>query len=294
MSDTHLREDPKSLLCLTVSVLVIVSPVFLLAQSVGQKVVLRVTGSDSMVPRIKSLVELFMKVEPSVTIEVFQGGTVDSGVVAVINGQADLALASCTISPEEDDLAISKGMKLVERLIGYGGIAIIANASTGVKSLTLEQVKGIFNGEIINWKEVGGDARPIRVVRTSESHPGTLRFLEKDFMRSPFTPHCTVVSTFPDVVASVARTIGGVGYVRIREIVESPIVRNNPLIKVISIGRSKSILPVYPSRESVSNQSYPLLRPYYVIYAETAKKEVALFVDFLVRQGWGPAFQTRG
>ena len=163
-------------------------------------------------------------------------------------------------------------MKLVERLIGYGGIAIIANELAGVKQLTLDEVQEIFNGQITNWKQIGGNDTPIKVVRTDETHPGTLAFLQRDFMKAPFTAKATVVSSFPRVIDTVADSPGGVGYVRTREITESPILSNNHRFKVISLRRSKAVLPVYPNRKTVADHSYPLLRPYFVYYSSAAKK----------------------
>ena len=266
--------------------LVIVSAVSLLAQT--QDTVIRIAGSDSMFYRVRLMGKLFTKIDPTVTIDVSQGGTMDTGIRAVINGEADAAMASCSLTEEEDKLASAKGVKLVERVIGYGGIIIVANASAGVEKLTLDEVKKIFSGELNNWKQVGGTDTPIKVVRTDETHPGTLVFLQNEIMRAPFTTKATVVSSFPGVIATVADSPGSVGYARIRELTESPIVRSNPKIKVISLGRSKSAVPVMPSRETVADHSYPLLRPYFITYLSTPKKGVVAFADFLVKKGWGP------
>ncbi len=267
--------------------LFIVSAVSSLAQTQDQQATIRVSGADSMFYRVKLLGKLFQKIHPLVNIDVSQGGTMDSGIRAVINGEADMAMASCSVTEGEDKLAVSKGVKLVERLIGYGGITIIANASAGVERLTLDEVKKIFQGQITNWKQVGGADTPIKVIRTDETHPGTLAFLQRDFMKAPFIAQATVVSSFPGLVATVADSPGSIGYARIREITESPVVRNNPRIKVISLGRSQSALPVYPSRETVSDHSYPLLRPYFIYYSTTAKTPTVQFADFLVKKGWG-------
>ena len=281
----------KLIVLLTITLLLLsVLSISLLAQTQGQENVIRVAGANSMSSRAKDLADLFKKADPSVTIQVATGGLVDSGILAVINGEADMAMASCTIPEKEDNLAVTKGLKLVERQMGFGGIAIIANSSAGVQNLALDEIKNIFTGQITNWKQVGGSDKPIKVIRTGDKHPGTLIFLEKNFMQAPFTSQATVVSTFPELVASVAGTIGSIGYVRIREITESPIVKNNPVVQVISVGRTKATLPVYPSRETVADHSYPLLRPYYIVYSETSKKVVVRFADFLVSQGWGPSW----
>ncbi|MGC8604606.1 MAG: substrate-binding domain-containing protein, partial [Desulfomonilaceae bacterium] len=107
-------------------VLIIVSTANALAQTQDQESVIRVSGSDSMFYRVKLMGQLFAKINPSFRIDTSQGGTMDSGIRAVINGEADLAMAASSINEEEDKLAASKGVKLVERLIGYGGIVIIA------------------------------------------------------------------------------------------------------------------------------------------------------------------------
>ncbi len=238
--------------------------------------------------RVKLLGKLFQKIHPLVNIDISQGGTMDSGIRAVINGKADMAIASCTINEGEDKLATSMGVKLVERLIGYGGVTIIANASAQVERLTLDEVKKIFAGQITNWNQVGGTDTPIKVVRTDETHPGTLLFLQRDFMQAPFVAQATVVSSFPGVVATVADNPGTIGYVRIREVTESAVVRDNPRVKVIPLARSKSAIPVYPSRESVADHSYPFVRPYFVYYLTTVPKATVQFTDFLVKKGWGP------
>ena len=139
--------------------LLIVSAVSLLAQTQDQQTVIRVAGADSMFYRVEFLGKLFQKIHPLVNIDISQGGTMDSGIRAVINGKADMAIASCTINEGEDKLATSMGVKLVERLIGYGGVTIIANASAQLERLTLDEVKKIFAGQITNWNQVGGMTR---------------------------------------------------------------------------------------------------------------------------------------
>ncbi|MFH1113379.1 MAG: substrate-binding domain-containing protein [Pseudomonadota bacterium] len=257
------------------------------SQPKGGETTVRVAGADSMFYRVKLRAKLFTKANPSVKIDVSQGGTMDSGIRALIEGQADLAMASCVLLPEEDKLAAEKRVKLVERVIGYGGITVVVNSDTGVDSLCVDDVRKLMVGEYANWKQVGGADLPVKVVRTDARHPGTLAFLERDFLRKSFAPHAIVVSSFPSVVATVADTPGAIGYVRIREASESPVVKSNPRVKVVPIARSASTIPVMPSRKAVEDQSYCLVRPYLVYYLSTAKPEAVEFADYLVKKGWG-------
>ena len=61
--------------------LLIVSAVALLAEAQGGGEVVRIAGSDSMFYRVRLLAKLYAKSNPSVTIDVSQGGTMDFPVI---------------------------------------------------------------------------------------------------------------------------------------------------------------------------------------------------------------------
>lgn len=59
-------------------------------------------------------------------------------------------------------------------------IVFYMNKSVGIKSLTPEQVCGIYSGKVRNWKEVGGKDARIKVIRR-EPGDSSLRVLLKSF-----------------------------------------------------------------------------------------------------------------
>ena len=88
--------------------MLIVLSVSSLAQTQGQKTVIRVSGSDSMFYRMKLMGNLFEITHTSVAIDISQGGTMDSGTRDVINGGADMAMSSCSINEEEETWLLAK------------------------------------------------------------------------------------------------------------------------------------------------------------------------------------------
>lgn len=74
----------------------------------------------------------------------------------LINGEVDLIVTSRSISRDEKAEADEKGVTLLETPIALDGFIFITNKNNPVKSLTKEQIRAIYMGEIINWKEVGG------------------------------------------------------------------------------------------------------------------------------------------
>ncbi len=258
-----------------------------LAKSTKEMSVIKIAGAQSMYPRIHAFSVIFMKNHPGVKVEVTSGSTVDAGMTALIEGSADVAMASRKITEEEIQLAREKGVELVERLIGYGGIVVVVNASNRMNDLSLDELKRILSGEAIQWKEFGGSSDRITVVRTAkETHPGTLRFMEKEFLGKSVAKEALVVRTFPEVLQKVAEIPGAIGYVRIRDAFETPEPQSAP-IKVLKIRENYGMAAVMPSRETVKDGTYPLKRSYFLYHDSRTSQEVRMLVDYLVSKGWG-------
>ena len=106
------------------------------------------------------------------------GGGSGTGIAALINGTVDLANASRKIKPEEIKQAEGNGIHPIEFVVARDAIAVIVNPDNPVHELTMEQISRIYKGEYSNWRELGGENRPI--VRLSrETNSGThVYFLE--------------------------------------------------------------------------------------------------------------------
>lgn len=81
------------------------------------------------------------------TAKVYQG---------LIDGKTNVIFAS---EPSDDILQKAKkaGVEFEMTGIGLDGFVFLINEQNPVKSLTLDQIRGIYTGKITNWKEVGGD-----------------------------------------------------------------------------------------------------------------------------------------
>ena len=115
------------------------------------------TGSTSMADVATALAEAFMIANPDVTVSVGGNGS-GEGPTAVKDGTAEIGMLS-------RDLKDSESPDLFDiHIIGYDGIAVIVNPSSGVTDLSSEEVAGIYSGKITNWKEVGGADSKIQCI----------------------------------------------------------------------------------------------------------------------------------
>jgi phosphate transport system substrate-binding protein len=146
-------------------------------QTSGQLTSIQNKGSDTMVNLALAWAEAYQSVRPDVLISVTGGGS-GTGITALANGTVDIANASRAIKTEEITAMQANGIDPIEFVVARDAIAVIVNPNNPVNQLTLAQVSAIYSGEINNWKEVGGEDRPI--VRLSrETNSGThVYFLE--------------------------------------------------------------------------------------------------------------------
>lgn len=116
-------------------------------QASGAKGTLTVAGSTSVTPLMEKMVEKYKELNPEANIEIQSTGS-SAGIEAVIDGAADIAMASRELKDEEKD-------KLAVEVIATDGIAVIVNKDSKLEDLTIDQLKQIFKGEITNTSELG-------------------------------------------------------------------------------------------------------------------------------------------
>jgi phosphate transport system substrate-binding protein len=253
--------------------------------------IIKCSGADSMLGRMHTIADLFMHGNPNIKVDhLAKGETVDAGIRAVLNKKADVAMASRRMNQAEKEDAGKQGLNLSETLIGYGGIVVLTHSSNPLGALTVDQVQRILKGEYTSWKQLGGPDQPIEVFRSDITHPGTLIFMQEDFLGgAKFTDKATPMATFPEILREVSKKPGAIGYVRIRDAFEGPRSAEEP-VKIMAIKKNADAPAVMPSRETIRAQTYAIKRPYYLYWDTKANDAVKKFVDFVVSKGWGPAF----
>ena len=114
-------------------------------------------GSTSMETFVNALAEGFMNRYPQVIVTAeFTGSS--AGIEAVLAGSVDIGNSSRRLRPEE------KAAGAVEHVVALDGIVVVTDADNFVRELTKEQLGEIYQGNIRNWRQVGGTDTAIVVV----------------------------------------------------------------------------------------------------------------------------------
>lgn len=113
--------------------------------SVSGKIV--VAGSSSVTPVMEKLKEAYNAINPNLTIDIQQSDS-SNGMKSAIEGLCDIGMASRDLKDSELEAG------LTPTAIALDGIAVIVNTESERSSLTSDQVRAIFMGELTDWSEV--------------------------------------------------------------------------------------------------------------------------------------------
>src|SRR3954453_15173878 len=134
--------------------LAVISTIALMASAYADRLVIK--GSDTLGAKlVPQLAESFKAQNSGTTFDIAAEGST-TGIAAIIDGTAQIGMASRRAKPEEVGAASDKGVSMKPTIVAYDGIAVIVNSANPIKALTKKQIEQIFTGEVADWSGVGG------------------------------------------------------------------------------------------------------------------------------------------
>ena len=227
-----------------------------------------VTGSTTVLPIAQKAAEAYMAKTPGADIKVSGGGS-GVGVQAAGEGTADIGMSSRDVKDSE----FQKYTDLKTTVVAGDGIALIVHPTNKVSSLTLDQIKKIYDGNVTNWSQVGGANEKIVVVGR-DAASGTREFFWEHVMgKGDFAQGMLEKNSNGAVKTTVALTPGAIGYVGLGYI--------DAEVKAIKVNKNGTLIE--PSVVNVINGTYPISRSLYFLTKGAPKAGLATeFINFLL------------
>ena len=252
------------------------------APSAARETAIENKGSDTMVNLALAWAEEYMKQNPDVRLSVTGGGS-GTGIAAMINGTVDIANASREMKPEELDAAKKNGHDPKEFVVARDAIAVVVHPSNPVNGLTMPQLSDIYTGKITNWRELGGEDRPI-VLLSRESNSGTYVYFLENVIRSGdskskllFSPETLLMPSSEGISTEIRQNPNAIGYDGLGYV--------TPDQKMIGVARKNGDEFVLPSVASVNAGTYPISRPLYMYTSGEPTGEVKAYMDWILGKG---------
>lgn len=252
--------------------------VFTLAISVSSNAeTIRVNGSTTVNPVVAEAAEILRK-EKGMTIQVDTQGGSSGGITALGEGRIDLAMSSRPLN--EDDLKKYPNVKFNPVRIGEDAVAMIVSKDVwngGTKALTKEQMQGIYERKITNWKQLGGIDRRIAFFN-KEPGRGTwevfVKWLYEKPEKAPRVAHPEVGAN-EEARSKVAGSRGALSQLSASWV-------DHKTIFALGIKIDHNI--IRPDAKSIIDGSYPLSRPLYVITHGEPTGGTKVLINFLLSE----------
>lgn len=224
-----------------------------------------IRGSTTLLPLMQRMGEAYMSEHPDASIVISGGGTA-RGYKAILDGTADIAMASGVVPEEIADEINRRGIKLHSTTLSYGAIVTVVHPSNAIGNLSMKQLRNIFTGRVNNWKEVGGKNAPIKVLIGPPTGGITdtwkrLILGEED----TYTPSGIVMNNI-DRIEQLAKEPLAITFLTIGT-------ENNPHLKILKVDG------VSPNADTVRSGRYPLRAPLMMVTTETPSAAAKEFIQ---------------
>jgi len=260
-------------------------PLALVSANLPNPQILAMDGSVTMVRPIKRLQNLFAQKYPNLASsygepDLKPNGT-NKGLRALIDKKIEIAASSRPLKAPEIQA------ELVAVPIARDALSIVIGVKNPFKGeLTMDQLRGIYQGKITNWKEVGGENKPIKVINRSKDSGTNSLFQSIVLEGQDFPPDNPNFITWQrDETTAILRQLGsdGISYTTVSQAIGQEVVR------IVSIN---GISPTNLS--AIQNGEYPLGRNVFLVVRRQISGAAKEFIDLALSPSGQKVMQETG
>lgn len=229
-----------------------------------------IKGSDTIGAKLMpKLAEAYANKNPEIKFEIAAEGS-STGISAIIEGTADIAMSSREIKPKELAAAGANGIRLKSTLIANDAVVIVVNELNPIHNVSSKDLERIFSGDVTNWSSIGGKSGRISVY-TRNTSSGTYSFVQKNILSNrDYGEETQKLAGNEFIVEEISKNINSIGYTGLAY-------ANLPGIKLLSVDGK------LPNLNSSKND-YVLTRGLTCLTKDPANLKTLQFLTFLKSQ----------
>lgn len=210
---------------------------------------------------------------------VFEYNNTVGGYEALAKRETDIFIGAAP-SEEQVQYAEEQGTTFEYTQIGWEAFVFFVHKDNPITSLTAEQIRKIYSGEITNWSELGGEDVQILPYQRNEgsgSQSMMLRFMGDVALVEPEIERVSGgMGGVVERVASYQNRASSIGY-SFRYYIEGIV--QHPDIKMIAVDG------IAPTAENIKNRSYPIIAPVYAVtYADNPNPNTKVLIDWILSE----------
>ena len=222
----------------------------------------RLNGSTSAIPLGEAIASVLLGESREEVADLVPFSKTTASYRALMEGQSDLLLAAEPAQSiyEEKEQA---GFEWEMEPFATDALVFVVNQDNPVDSVTSDQLRQIYTGEITNWSQLGGDDVPITPFqRNAEAGSQTLMLKlvmgDVPMAEPPAEQIILTMEGLVDAVRGYDNDTGAIGYTVYYYANDMNMAQGLKLLAVDG---------VTPSADTIRSGEYPFLNPYYVVMA---------------------------
>ncbi len=229
---------------------------------------------ETFMPIMKSEINTFESIYTNAKINV-KYVPQNKAIKDLLSDSSRLVIVSRKLT--NDELKYFEGLEIipVQTKICYDGLALITNKENADTNLTFEQVKDIFEGKIVGWKEINNKSALNKIVVVFDNAiSGTYDYITKRFADANSKLFYSMKDN-KDVIEYVSKNKNALGVIGVNWISDFDDKNTQKFFKSVNVVGIKSDMPntdpnMYykPYQAYIALKSYPLFREIYIISRE--------------------------
>ena len=228
----------------------------------------KLDGSTSTAPLAEAMCSVLLGESREEISDLVQFNKTTTAYYNLMSSNADLLVVG---EDNAEILAEKKrlGFEWEREPFATDAFIFVVNEDNPVNSITIDEVKRIYTGEITNWSELGGnDQKIIPFQRNSDA--GSQNLMEKlvmkgtPMMEAPLDYVVTTMGQLMEVVKSYDGSPGAIGYT---------VYYYAEAMKMAQGLKILSIEGIEPTPATIRAAEYPLLNPKYAVIPADAEED---------------------
>lgn len=227
---------------------------------------IKLGGSSSAIGLLKTLTDSYSLKTPSTTLDLLEPGQSENLIAGVKQKILDIAAISKKLTPEENDGS------LVFQEIAHDALLVATHESVkGITGLTTDQLKNIYSGKVMNWKELGGPDAPIVVLDRPEDESAK-KLLRKHYLGKDLknADSAIILRKEGELIQALKNTPNSIGAFSLAHAISNKLPVNR-----------LSLDNITPNTETVKNGTYKMVRTIGLISHKSpsaATQELMLYI----------------
>jgi phosphate transport system substrate-binding protein len=207
---------------------------------------------------------------------ILHGGGATKGIREVSAGRSDLGGSCRQVLEDPGTLSpVARERRVQMDPVAWDALAVIVHKGNPVQNITLDQLRGIYTGQITNWKQLGGRNAPIQLYVRKGKISGVGRTLRElvfyDYNKDFRSPHIHMERSSGPLEKAIEKTaVNGIGVTGISS-------ARKRKVKILELNGKK------PSYNNIKNGDYLLYRPLFLVtnLAELGNPDVQRFSAYV-------------